>query len=328
MLNGFGGENVTFMHRTVSNIQQVKEFVAKAELMGSGGAKHKTFDRHGTQIMDENFEYGCSVLVKFNNTTVLLTMEPFVLDCGESALSREGTFQDIEFENIYLSNKCYCTPSTSRMFSHCKVKNELDISGVDSTNMMNASNMFEGLYVGGKVSGMSTLKTNNLVAANGMFKGCNLWRSTKSNEGYGINLSNFELKKLTTAEEVFMNAKLKYVTFGKNMNLDKLQTVTDAFREADIGELNIDGLRVSSLIYARDILYKAHILDVTIHNVNLAQADVEYFAEKSVIDKLELVNVNFGKREYTHIFKNAMIRRVISNNSSISRYYDDIIGNV
>lgn len=115
------------------------------------------------------------------------------------------TFDGSSYTSIKLSNLSGLT-STKRMFNDCKKLTNLNLVGLDTSNVIDMSNMISGCSALKNVN-INTLNTTSTESMASMFEGDTSLES--------IDLTSFDLRKVTDLSDMFSGCTaLKEIKFG------------------------------------------------------------------------------------------------------------------
>lgn len=92
---------------------------------------------------------------------------------------------------------------------------QLDVSGLDTSNVTNMSQMFYGLFALSQITGLSNFNTSNVTNMSNMFGGLRTITS--------IDISNFNTSSVTTMRTMFEGSqRLSEIIFGENFTTENV----------------------------------------------------------------------------------------------------------
>lgn len=144
-------------------------------------------------------------------------------------------------ETVVASNVDMTLPSSCRfLFSH-KDLTCLDISGLDLSNVINASYMFYDIRV-------NSLKLGNVDTSNIENMG-SMFASFEADE---LNLSGLDFSKVTNMQGMFIGSKIKKLTLG-HLELPEVVNMSNMFYSSRIDEVDVDGIDAPKIEYIKTL---------------------------------------------------------------------------
>ena len=241
-------------------------------------------------------------------------------------INSNGQIENVEQEDlpIYISFKESIENATG-LFSGVNIFRKVDLSTFDSSNLVDASNMFENSAIeeidfGSENSNSRLLEenggkkkkfvTSKIKSASGMFRNCGNLKKVKLSPSFNVGKSAkgmfqgcSKLEELNTSEiisteveemeNMFENCGLKHISFSNDFLTGEVRSLNNAFKGTNLISLDISYLRLFSLVNCENILEGASITgSLTIG---------KYFSDDSTRDNL-LTQIARVTDSHTHVF--------------------------
>ncbi|WP_285141120.1 BspA family leucine-rich repeat surface protein, partial [Lactococcus petauri] len=151
----------------------------------------------------------------------------------------------------------------SEMFRGTPLLNDVNFSGVNTSNVTNMRSMFESANI--KNLNLSNFDTSNVTDMSGMFAGTNI---------DNLNLSNFDTSNVTDMSKMFLSSNIEDLDLS-GVDTSNVTDMTGMFAYASIKNLNLSNFDTSNVIDMSGMFMYIN---------NIESLDVSSFDTSSVTD--------------------------------------------
>ncbi len=161
--------------------------------------------------------------------------------------------------------------STSRMFYDCTNLSKIDLSGLDTTNVTNMSEMFYGCNGYGLTNlDISNFDTTNVTDMSGMFYGCRSYTLTS------LDVSNFDTTNVTDMSEMFRDCYYLTSLDVSNFDTTNVTDMSEMFRDCSyLTSLDVSNFDTANVADMSGMFHSCR---------NLTSLDVSNFDTTNVTD--------------------------------------------
>ena len=225
------------------------------------------------------------------------------------------------------NNTIYANPSSFELFSNLTNVTSIDLSNMDTSGVINMSNMFSDNTSLTNITFGDNFNTANVINMSGMFKNCTILKT--------IDLSSFDTSNATIMTSMFMNCQGLQNLDLKSFNTGNVTSMLNMFYNcSSLTSLDLSSFNTSNVERMEAMFYNCSSLtslDLSSFNTSNVERMEAMFYNCSSLTSLDLSNFDTSKiTDMTYMFNRCKSLTSINlssfDTSNVSSLYDTFAG--